>query len=123
MPVLPRLVGALVLAAVLVVAFPLEAESATGPGARVVRHPATTTSLTTATFIWRPAGSTARCRLDRRRWRACRSPTRYRGLVPGRHRFSVRLTARGRVVGFAWTVQGAAPAPGPPARPDRGVAT
>jgi len=110
--VLPRLVGGLLLAAVVAVGFPLNAESAAGRGARVIRHPAATTTLTTATFTWRPARGAARCRLDRRRWRACRSPARYRGLVPGRHRFSVRLAASGRVTSFAWTVR-AVPGPRP----------
>jgi hypothetical protein len=34
-----------------------------------------------------------RCRVDRRAWRACRSPTRYTGLDHGSHRFSVRAIA------------------------------
>ncbi len=109
--------GSLPLAAVVVVGFPLNAESATGPGARVIRHPAATTTLTTATFAWRPNRGVARCRLDRRRWRACRSPARYRGLVPGRHRFSVRLAARGRVTSFAWTVRARRAVPGPQPAP------
>jgi predicted AlkP superfamily pyrophosphatase or phosphodiesterase len=106
---LARLPGALLLAFVVVVGFAVNAESATGPRARVIRHPAATTTLTTATFTWRPARGAARCRLDRRRWRVCRSPARYRGLVPGRHRFSVRLAALGPVTTFAWTVRARRP--------------
>ena len=40
--------------------------------------------------------------------------------MPGRHRFSVRLTARGRVVSFAWTVRARRPAPGPLPGPTTG---
>jgi subtilisin family serine protease len=35
-------------------------------------------------------GLKAQCKLDRRPWRNCRSPKRYRGLRPGRHTFRVR---------------------------------
>ena len=104
--------GALLLAAVVAVEFPLNAESA-GSAARLIRHPAATTTLTTATFAWRPARGSARCRLDRRPWRACRSPARYRGLVAGRHHFSVRLAALRRVRSFAWTVRARRAVPGP----------
>jgi hypothetical protein len=82
----------------------------------VLRHPAASTFLTSATFTWRPSGPSARCRLDAGRWLACRSPRAYSRLRPGRHRFLVRLGPRGRVTSFAWTVR-ARPGVRPPALP------
>jgi hypothetical protein len=82
------------------------AGAASGPRAFVVGHPAATTTATTATFAWRPVRRIALCRLDAKRWGACRSPARYNDLKPGRHRFSVRIGARGRIASFAWTVRG-----------------
>jgi uncharacterized delta-60 repeat protein len=45
-----------------------------------------------AKFRFRADGDATafQCKLDRRRWRACESPTRLRDLDPGRHRFKVR---------------------------------
>jgi hypothetical protein len=49
-----------------------------------------------------------RCRLDRRRWRACRTPIVFDGLAPGTHSFSVRaVDRRGRrsaAARFRWRV-------------------
>ena len=47
-----------------------------------------------ATFRFRSdtAGSTFRCRLDRRKFRRCKSPKTFRGLKPGSHRFKVAAT-------------------------------
>lgn len=52
-----------------------------------------------ATFRFKSsqAGSTFRCRLDRKPFRKCRSPKTYGRLKPGRHRFQVVATNRGGV--------------------------
>lgn len=124
-PIVQRCLPIGLLVAALAIGLAGNADAAAGPGVRVTRHPAATTSLTTARFSWRPARRVALCRLDRRRWRACRSPVRYRGLVPGRHRFSVRLTRRGRVASFAWRVRArrTVPVSQPPQTPGAPVGT
>lgn len=47
---------------------------------------------TTVTLRFAASGEATKfqCRLDHRKWRACRSPKRYRHLKPGKHRFAVR---------------------------------
>ena len=54
-------------------------------------HPGRSTGSGAARFTFSAtrAGASFRCRLDRARARACRSPKRYRGLAPGRHVFRV----------------------------------
>jgi hypothetical protein len=43
-------------------------------------------------------GATFHCKLDRGRWRTCRSPKTYRKLRPGGHTFRVRaIDAAGNV--------------------------
>ena len=117
--VIPRLVCdrllviVVALAAIVAVGFAVDAASASGSRARVIRHPAATTTATTATFTWRAAQGVARCRVDKRPWRTCRSPVRYRGLVPGRHRFSLWQSGLGGVTRFAWTVRARRAAPRP----------
>jgi len=52
-----------------------------------------------ATFRFKsvPGGSTFRCRLDKQKFKPCRSPKTYRGLKPGRHVFRVKaVNADGR---------------------------
>src|SRR5919199_5475015 len=101
------------------------AAAATTRAPVLVRHPAAATVSTGAYFTWRPTARTSRCRLDLGRWVPCRSPRRYSGLRPGRHRFQIRLTPRGRIASFAWTVRtlpvvalpGPAPAPAPAPAP------
>jgi hypothetical protein len=62
------------------------------PQTRIIRGPRGRQTLRTATFRFRSdeAGSTFQCRLDRGRWRACRSPRTYRGLELRAHSFQVR---------------------------------
>ncbi|MBJ7355035.1 MAG: M4 family metallopeptidase [Thermoleophilaceae bacterium] len=40
-----------------------------------------------------PAGAKVQCRLDKRHWRACRSPKKYRKLKVGRHKVRVRVVS------------------------------
>jgi hypothetical protein len=62
------------------------------PQTRITRGPRGRQTVRAATFRFRSseAGSTFQCRLDRGRWRACRSPKTYRGLNLRTHRFQVR---------------------------------
>jgi Protein of unknown function (DUF3152) len=62
------------------------------PQTRIVRGPRGRQTARAATFRFRSSetGSTFQCRLDRGRWRACRSPKTYRALNLRTHRFQVR---------------------------------
>jgi hypothetical protein len=62
------------------------------PQTRITRGPRGRQTLRAATFRFRSseAGSTFQCRLDRGRWRPCRTPRTYRGLNLRTHRFQVR---------------------------------
>jgi thermitase len=64
------------------------------PHTRITRAPARRTTSRTARFRFLSSerGSTFRCKLDRRAWRACRSPKTYRSLRRGWH--TVRIRAR-----------------------------
>ena len=64
------------------------------PNTRMTRAPARRTTSRTARFrfVSSERGSTFRCKLDRRAWRACSSPKTYRNLRPGWH--TVRIRAR-----------------------------
>jgi hypothetical protein len=64
----------------------------TPPQTRITKGPPGRTHKRTAKFrfVSSEAGSTFQCRIDRRRFRTCRSPKRYRRLKPGKHVFRVR---------------------------------
>ncbi len=85
--------------------------AAGAPRTRIRRHPPRRTRSRWATFAFSASGGDAfRCRLDRRRYRRCRSPRVYRHLRPGRHRFRVFAIAadglRERTPArFAWRVK------------------
>jgi glucose/arabinose dehydrogenase len=78
---------------------------------RVSSHPKAVSTSRTARFVFavnRP-GSGFRCRLDRGRYRPCKSPQVYRHLTPGRHTFAVLATGLGGGVEgtpskFSWRV-------------------
>ncbi len=59
-------------------------------------------------FTVRKPGMRSECRLDRARWRACRSPVVFKVLSVGHHRFSVRAIdrrgRRGAAAKVRWTV-------------------
>jgi Protein of unknown function (DUF3152) len=81
----------------------------TGTGGR------TRTGSAAFAFVSSEAGSTFHCKLDRRAWRPCRSPQRYRRLGHGRHVFQVRARDRAgnldaTPAGRRWRV--GAPVPG-----------
>jgi CSLREA domain-containing protein len=70
------------------------------PRTRVLRQPRRVPEGGVARFVFasNEAGSSFECRLDGSRFRACKSPKRYRGLRPGKHVFRVRaIDAAGNV--------------------------
>lgn len=82
------------------------------PRAAILRRPQRRTRKRRASFWFRPSAAATRtvCRLDRRPARLCGSPTRYRRLRTGRHRFAVcAIDANGRsgpATVFHWRVRG-----------------
>lgn len=73
----------------------------------ILKHPARVSTATTASFTFTaPAGLRFRCRLDRDRWKGCRSPALYPKLAAGSHSFAVRAVSRlgrpGPLAGFRW---------------------
>lgn len=80
------------------------------PATTLRKHPPKRTRSTTAklTFSADLAGATFRCKLDRQRVRACRSPKTYRHLMPGRHTFKVwavlGLLADPTPARFSWKI-------------------
>jgi Domain of unknown function (DUF4394) len=72
----------------------------TAPNTRISGGPKRRTRARSARFRFRSseAGSTFQCKLDKKRFRRCRSPKRYRRLRPGKHTFRVRaIDAAGNV--------------------------
>lgn len=70
------------------------------PETMITRGPKAKTSATTVKFRFTSdmPGSTFECKLDKKPFRECRSPRRYKGLKPGKHVFKVRATdIEGRV--------------------------
>ncbi|HET6998394.1 MAG TPA: PQQ-dependent sugar dehydrogenase [Solirubrobacterales bacterium] len=81
------------------------------PRTRIVKRPLKLTRRTSASFVFASSrsGSRFRCRLDRGRYRACRSPRVFRHLRPGKHSFRVvAVDGEGNVdptpAVFRWTV-------------------
>jgi hypothetical protein len=66
------------------------------PNTRIRGGPRRVTRSRSATFrfVSTEAGSRFQCKLDRKPFRRCRSPKRYRRLRPGRHIFRVRAVDR-----------------------------
>lgn len=64
----------------------------TPPATLIAKRPPRTTKRRRAAFRFRASEPVRhfRCKLDRRRWRPCSSPQRYRRLAAGRHVFRVR---------------------------------
>jgi hypothetical protein len=71
---------------------PPRARDTTPPNTRLTASPARRTRAHRARFRFASteAGSSFQCKLDRRRWAACRSPKAYVGLRKGLHAFRVR---------------------------------
>jgi hypothetical protein len=66
------------------------------PQTKLRKHPPKKTRSSTAKFAFgsSEAGSTFRCKLDRKKLRSCRSPAVYRRLKPGKHVFKVYAVDR-----------------------------
>jgi hypothetical protein len=66
----------------------------TPPQTTITKGPSGRTHKRTAKFKFtsNEAGSTFQCKLDRKPFKACRSPKKYKRLKPGKHVFKVRST-------------------------------
>jgi hypothetical protein len=80
------------------------------PKPTIVQHPEKMAISASTKFGFTTRGRNLRfqCRLDRRGWKACRSPLVFTGLAAGSHSFSVRVLdgagRRSRAARFRWTV-------------------
>ncbi len=77
--------------------------------AKVKKGPPRATRRAVARFVFSAGidGARFRCKLDRRRFRPCRSPRIYRHLKPGKHVFRLYATYRGEKSGwrtYRWKV-------------------
>jgi hypothetical protein len=66
----------------------------TPPQTRITHRPRHKTKVDRARFKFRSSEkrSTFRCKLDKKKWRSCTSPKKYKHLNPGKHVFKVRAT-------------------------------
>ena len=67
------------------------------PNTKIVKGPAGKITKTTAAFKFRSIGASRsfECKLDKGKFKKCRSPKTYRNLKPGKHVFKVRAVGRG----------------------------
>lgn len=77
------------------------ATDTTPPTVKITKAPKTKSTSTTAKFKFKAneAGSTFQCRLDKGKFKSCRSPKTYKKLKPGKHLFKVRATDKAGNVG------------------------
>jgi hypothetical protein len=82
------------------------------PNTTIVRKPRKTTAAGKAAFKFTSdqPGSTFLCKLDRKRFKPCKSPLKLKGIKPGRHTFLVRaVNPQGTVdptpAAYKWTVR------------------
>jgi hypothetical protein len=86
------------------------AEPLPAPKTKITAKPKKRTKARTATFRFKAdqRASTFTCKLDRARWKPCRSPLKVKKLKPGKHTFKVRATYektdKSPAV-FRWTVK------------------
>jgi CSLREA domain-containing protein len=80
---------------------PPPAADSKAPTATITKGPKAQTTSTTAKFKFKSneAGSTFQCKLDKGKFKKCKSPKTYKKLKPGRHVFKVRATDRAGNVG------------------------
>lgn len=67
----------------------------TNPNTKITKRPKNRSRDATPRFKFKApgeAGATFKCKLDKRRYKPCRSPKTYRSQKPGKHRFKVRAT-------------------------------
>ena len=88
------------------------ADAATATNVAITAKPAAVTRATAAAFAWKRTGkiTSTRCKLDRNRWRACRTSITYRTVKPGLHTFTVQVRGTRTVTRTAtWRVDVTAP--------------
>ncbi|HET8954936.1 MAG TPA: right-handed parallel beta-helix repeat-containing protein [Solirubrobacterales bacterium] len=73
------------------------------PTVKITKAPKAKSTSTTAKFKFKAneAGSTFQCKLDKGKFKNCRSPKTYKKLKPGKHVFKVRATDKAGNVGKA----------------------
>ena len=73
----------------------------TPPTVTITKAPKAKSASTTAKFRFKSneAGSTFQCKLDKGKFKSCRSPKTYKKLKPGKHVFKVRATDKAGNVG------------------------
>lgn len=73
----------------------------TPPTVTITKGPKAKSTSTTAKFKFKAneAGSTFQCKLDKGKFKSCRSPKTYKKLKPGKHLFKVRATDKAGNVG------------------------
>ncbi|HET7508769.1 MAG TPA: NosD domain-containing protein [Solirubrobacterales bacterium] len=73
----------------------------TAPTVKITKGPKAKSTSTTAKFKFKAneAGSTFQCKLDKGKFKNCRSPKTYKKLKPGKHLFKVRATDKAGNVG------------------------
>jgi hypothetical protein len=69
-------------------------DDAAAPQTKITKKPDARTEKTTAKFAFNSneAGSTFKCKLDKRKFKRCKSPKKYKNLDPGKHKFKVKAT-------------------------------
>lgn len=79
------------------------ATDTTAPTVKITKAPKAKSTSTTAKFKFKAseAGSTFQCKLDKGKFKSCRSPKTYKKLKPGKHVFKVRATDQAGNVGAA----------------------
>jgi hypothetical protein len=88
------------------------ADAASATNVAITAKPAAVTRATTAAFAWKRKGkiTSTSCKLDRNRWRACRSSVSYGRVKAGVHTFTVRVRGTRTVTRTAtWRVDVTAP--------------
>lgn len=80
---------------------PPPAADTKAPTATITKGPKAKSTSTTAKFKFKAneAGSTFQCKLDKGKFKNCRSPKTYKKLKPGKHVFKVRATDKAGNVG------------------------
>jgi len=77
------------------------AADTTAPTVKITKAPKAKSTSTTAKFKFKAneAGSTFQCKLDKGKFKKCRSPKTYKKLKPGKHVFKVKATDKAGNVG------------------------
>jgi hypothetical protein len=80
---------------------PAHPSDTTAPKTTITKGPKAQTTSTTAKFKFKSneAGSKFKCKLDKGKFKGCRSPKTYKKLKPGKHVFKVRATDKAGNVG------------------------